>query len=616
VKTRFTGWLRELFQRSEKNEVQTPPPPWAVPAATPPVQQPQARSEPAPVSPTPERPGNSDEELSMPLRPVVERLVPELRAKLTMPVADLEQASISISAKQVLPQLAGGSVKILFGQLRAAAPDLFRAGTEHDTFPVSLPLGEVLARLNPKWLARAPAQKVVQVSDDISGPFATEAKPAGRAAVPVLRMPSPPAPAPMTTEQNRPSPAAPRPDAAEAGRTPRKTPPVAVKPAPSAPARPTTAPATDSILAPISAVAERWPQPLREELAQLNLAETGIALPLDALEAGLKRGRVVFPWRTLRAWLRPKPLLAVSLRDNSELELPLKILVPLFLAQCPPPARQRARLPAAEIPNLISALPQPLAVEPAPEPVGLAAPPEPVAPPPAPVSVVPAAPPEPAPIVRDTTPSPAPPTTPLAEVAEPVKATEPAKPPEFASPETGAAPKPAASEPVVKPEAIPAGKTDKTEVSVSTAATATHAAPIEGKRPPTPPAAEDLITRRATPKIIVGRAVELAGVAGAIVALPGGLSVARRVPQGTNAELLAAFFPQMFDRASQNAAELQMGSLTSLSFTVGDVPWAIFRANIFRDSPVYFAAFGRPGQPFPGAELAALAAELDYRKHQ
>jgi hypothetical protein len=38
------------------------------------------------------------------------------------------------------------------------------------------------------------------------------------------------------------------------------------------------------------------------------------------------------------------------------------------------------------------------------------------------------------------------------------------------------------------------------------------------------------------------------------------------------------------------------------------VPWKIFRVNA-----IFFAAFGRTGEPLPTAKLAALAAELDHK---
>jgi hypothetical protein len=52
-----------------------------------------------------------------------------------------------------------------------------------------------------------------------------------------------------------------------------------------------------------------------------------------------------------------------------------------------------------------------------------------------------------------------------------------------------------------------------------------------------------------------------------------------------------------------------MGPLNNVNFTVGNVPWKIYRVNA-----VYFAAFGRVGEALPTAQLALLAAELDRKK--
>jgi hypothetical protein len=52
-----------------------------------------------------------------------------------------------------------------------------------------------------------------------------------------------------------------------------------------------------------------------------------------------------------------------------------------------------------------------------------------------------------------------------------------------------------------------------------------------------------------------------------------------------------------------------MGDLNNLNFTVGNVPWKIFRVNA-----IFFAAFGRVGEGLPTAELASLAGELDRKR--
>src|SRR5258708_40090859 len=111
----------------------------------------------------------------------------------------------------------------------------------------------------------------------------------------------------------------------------------------------------------------------------------------------------------------------------------------------------------------------------------------------------------------------------------------------------------------------------------------------EYKRPPTP--GTDFLTRYATPNEVVSRAAALDGVAGALIALPDGLMVASHVSADLNGDTLAAFLPQIFGRVTQCTKELRMGELNNLHFTVGNVPWKIFRVNA-----IFFAAFGRPGE--------------------
>ena len=94
-----------------------------------------------------------------------------------------------------------------------------------------------------------------------------------------------------------------------------------------------------------------------------------------------------------------------------------------------------------------------------------------------------------------------------------------------------------------------------------------------------------------------------------LISLPDGLLVANCVSPELNPDTLAAFLPQIFGRVSQCTKELRMGDLNNLNFTVGNLPWKIFRVNA-----VFFAAFGKAGEPLPTAQLAALAAELaDYK---
>jgi predicted regulator of Ras-like GTPase activity (Roadblock/LC7/MglB family) len=104
----------------------------------------------------------------------------------------------------------------------------------------------------------------------------------------------------------------------------------------------------------------------------------------------------------------------------------------------------------------------------------------------------------------------------------------------------------------------------------------------------------------------VAKAAALPGVAGSLITLPDGLLVASKIPAGLNADTVAGFLPQIYGKVSSCTKELRMGELNNLKFTVGRVPWRIYRVGA-----IFFAAFGREGERMPASQLAALACELD-----
>jgi predicted regulator of Ras-like GTPase activity (Roadblock/LC7/MglB family) len=527
-------------------------------------------------------------EVEMPLLPILEKLPPDLRSKWMVGGTNLGEANVCISVEKILPQLALGTVKITFGELRTAAPGLFRMGEEYDSLPIVLPLNDILARLNPMLLARNPGQKTITAPPEIAGPFGSGAqgvtfantllkstpptthfikKPPAQPEP--IKMPSPvpvtppppsfgqrtitPAPSaptlPMSPRLNKPAqsfPAAPTVPSPVPYIKPVTRPiatPISTIPAiPAAPIAPVTPavratpvpPEGQTILTPLAALSENWPETLRLEIVQLNLQIAQVALPANLIEPALKRGRVIFPWQQLRSWIRPKPP-GVSNHDGIELELPLKVLAPLFLPRQKREVKPKTQpaLPPSSIPNLFFGFPQPQ--------------PE--------------------------------------EMAPPLNAPDVV--------------------PLVKPLDAKLAETDY--YVWGDGADAPRSVETEYKRAPMP--ATDFSSRRATPKEIIERAVKLPNVVGAVVALPDGLKVAYHLPPDLNPDTVAAFLPQLFSRVSQCSKELRMGELNNLNFTIGNVPWKIFRVNA-----VYFAAFGRAGEPLPTAQLAVLAGELDRKK--
>jgi hypothetical protein len=294
------------------------------------------------------------------------------------------------------------------------------------------------------------------------------------------------------------------------------------------PHSPRPEPVQPTIFAPLAALSEHWPAELKQELA--SFANVAVPLPGSIIEPGLKRGRVAMTWKQIRTLAQPGS--AVSPNDNLELELPLKVIAPLFLAAQKNQARPQSKTSVSgEIPDLFFGFPQP-----------------------APAAAAPAAP------VVPT----------LSKPMEPRTA-------------------------------------DTNYYSVGEKSQAPQADEVGLRRVEN--VQTDFMSRQAHPKDVVARAAALPGVAGAVVAMQDGLRVASQVPVDLNADTLAAFLPQIFDRVNQSTRELRMGALNNVSFTVGNIPWKIFKVN-----SVYFAAFGRAGEGLPTSPLAQLAAELDRKK--
>jgi predicted regulator of Ras-like GTPase activity (Roadblock/LC7/MglB family) len=542
---RFFGVLKNWFSRPDNNgngAPQAEPSPNPVPTSARPVPP------PAPAANHNHQHHQNGNSIVLPLQVVIMAMSPELRAKIRAAVSD--DLTVSVPLDKIIPQLVKGAVKIPFGDIRRSAPQIFAPGTDCDHLPVALPLSEILSRINPTALSRRPVQKQTQLSDDVVSPFNARGR-----GLTILNEPAKPVPAlhparplPRAVTSYAPRPVAPSPAPVA---PPRNSMPSVTLPAPPSfapisqsrhiqmPAPAPVATATPVLVVSLASLAEGWPEKLRQELVQLNLVGAQVALPADLVEAGLKRGRVTFLWKTLRSWVRPTPRPGQTLHDEMELELPLKVIAPIFLARQKAAAKMQPQKVAMDesIPNLFFGFPQPES--------------------PAPVAAAPVA------------PAPAPP----AALVPPAK-------------------------PVDTNYYVWNDNSDTAFMDES-----------QFKRKPI--TETEFLRRFPTPNELVARAAELPGVTGAIIALPDGLKVASHIPADQNGETLAAFLPQLFIKMSQCTKELRMGELNNLNFTVGNVPWKIFRVNA-----VFFAAFGRVGQPLPTAQLARLAAELDRKNKQ
>ena len=491
--------------------------------------------------------------IELPLQPLLDGLPLGLQPRLKNPNAGA--LTIAIPLEKILAQISRGAVKITFGELRQAAPDLFTPEDDRDGESVAVPLGEILARLNPALITRRRVQKQVEVPADISSPFDQRNQglifsigPTKPESAPAPRQNTVPAPvlvAPAARSGLTFSPTPPRPAAAPPNTLPMNSatralralrsshPPVPPAPAvqaaptsPSPPPSPSAAIDPNPLLVSLTSLAEVWPEAVRQELVQWNLVDAKVALPAEIIERALKQGRVAFTWRTLRSWINPAPPPVVSAHDSLVLELPLKVVAPPFLVRQKETSKLHRKVSFDEdIPNLFFGFPRP-------------------------------------------------------EASSPV----------VASPARSASGKPADTNFYVW---------DDASEQVQTQAGGAKLGSSPGTK---------FVAKYATPNEVVSRAAALDGVAGALISLPDGLMVASRISSDLNGGTLAAFLPQIFSKVNQCTKELRMGDLNNVHFTVGNIPWKIFRVNA-----IFFAVFGRAGEPLPTAQLAALASELDHR---
>jgi hypothetical protein len=301
---------------------------------------------------------------------------------------------------------------------------------------------------------------------------------------------------------------------------------------------------------PLEKLADVWPEEVRRELADVDPEASELLIPMELIEPALKSGKVLFSWGDLAGWLQP-PLPRTPSRSATDIlvDLPLKILAPLFMAQ------HRAAQAAAKadvgqnIPDLFYSNTSPANSDPR-----IAAPNLP------PPSVAPTA-------------------MPASTPAPPISM--PRLVPSVASPLPPAIPRPTPAPASATPDA---------------------------DRAPSSPTLDQIVgpdQRRHGPRDIVNHVARIPGVTGCLLAMSDGLLVTASLPETVKAEMVAAFLPQIFGRMGQYTRELGLGQLQSLALTVDGGCW-----HVFKQPNIYFAVSGKPGEAMPLNLLAQIAAEL------
>lgn len=328
--------------------------------------------------------------------PTVDLPLKPIWSKLDLAVVQLasgkpgSDAALRLPLGYIQPMLARGAVKIPFTLFRQFAPaDLFPASSPNNNLEVVVPLSDLLSVLKPDQLPRR-TQKKVEVPDDIGPVFGPGAASAGlRVADAKSKVAAPapeatPAPAAPLAPAAPPPPIPPPPKPIPAAAAPAPTispiapaPEVApvIPPPPVLNTTPIQAPKLDPSLAtlkpklPVSEatstagsgtfniammdLAEHWAKSGKKELE--NLYKNTLEIPVAILERALKTGKLVFPWREVRPWVKVTPGNTLpAIPDDFQVDLPLAVVAPRFL-QLHGTGKPRKRVEVSqEIPDLFA----------------------------------------------------------------------------------------------------------------------------------------------------------------------------------------------------------------------------------------------------------------------
>jgi len=107
-------------------------------------------------------------------------------------------------------------------------------------------------------------------------------------------------------------------------------------------------------------VAAHWTAAGKEELA--DLYKHSVEIPMDRIDAGLKRGKLVFPWQEFKPWVKQASGNSLpQIADDYEVDLPLAIIAPRYLQEKTPAKAAKRAMPGDDIPDVFDIKPSDIA---------------------------------------------------------------------------------------------------------------------------------------------------------------------------------------------------------------------------------------------------------------
>ncbi len=358
----------------------------ASPSPAPPAIPKIAPTGPAPALGAAEPAAPPDDAIAFSLKTITDLFPPELKAALRKQPS--EHVQIYIPRAVIQPQLGTGAVRITFAQLRAVTPGIFfhPDGANADA-KVMLPLETVLRRMMP---TRHDNQRQPAIPVNIPSIFVKAgAGPAGKGTAepwysqrrPTYESKPEPDSTPVSpTSVNGRKP----PTQAAQSRSPAPQPAsVPARPPGATPFTPPTAPIPtpaihvpsarpDSITVPLSSVLPALPPEIQQTINRSGLGKNPFIIPLAECESRMRSGNLRFKWSQLRIWCGVE--LSTSPAEDTEVELPLATIVPLFLAARQAPDLRKKVEVDARIPDVFGKSIGPTSAPP-PAPAAMPAPP-------------------------------------------------------------------------------------------------------------------------------------------------------------------------------------------------------------------------------------------------
>ena len=144
------GFLKTFLQKRPSGQAESQEAAYAAPEETPLIEEAPEPISAAPAEGAPRTTAANAKGIQLPLQSILGGLPLELQSRVQQTIVG--EAIIYVPLEKILSQLARGSVRISFGELRAGAPELFSSESDSDRVLVPLQCEPLVLQTTPQIL--------------------------------------------------------------------------------------------------------------------------------------------------------------------------------------------------------------------------------------------------------------------------------------------------------------------------------------------------------------------------------------------------------------------------------------------------------------------------------